>query len=438
LLKSIVRMIHRKCFRDDSKRNENDFTRERKIGFVSLIYIIMRMIRKSTQLELDEFREKFMEESAKTTSYTKQSFSEARQKLNPVAFTLLNDEYVRRFYEDGDFRTYKGFRLLAEDGSVLQLPNTKETQKTYGYASTGDKNAKLARALSTHLYDLENKIVISTTLGRYDDSERNLAKQDIEKLLSLEELSNARNLILFDRGYPSADLIQYLEKKEIYYLMRTNANFYKEVNETTTPDEIVQIEITSERAKRLEKQGTPIPKGTILKVRVLKVELSTGESETLITNLTRDELTYEESKALYFKRWGIETRFNELKHKFEVENFSGEKPIIIEQDYYATVLLGNIASVLEQGAEEELQEKNQHKTLKYTEYRINKNILIGKLKNRLIEILLEEDDQKKDLLYERFVEELQRNVLPVVKNRNFKRKKQSRSNRYANAKRRCL
>ncbi|WP_018130084.1 hypothetical protein [Effusibacillus pohliae] len=40
----------------------------------------------------------------------------------------------------------------------------------------------MARALSSHLFDIENKIAISTWLGRYHDNERNLAKRNIEKL----------------------------------------------------------------------------------------------------------------------------------------------------------------------------------------------------------------------------------------------------------------
>ncbi|WP_220377113.1 hypothetical protein [Cohnella phaseoli] len=77
--------------KEKAKKNEKDFKRNRKIGFFPLVALILRMVRKSTQLELDEFREMFMPEEAVKTTYTKQSFSEARQKLLPDAFTLLND-----------------------------------------------------------------------------------------------------------------------------------------------------------------------------------------------------------------------------------------------------------------------------------------------------------------------------------------------------------
>jgi IS4 transposase len=181
-------------------------------------------------------------------------------------------------------------------------------------------------------------------------------------------------------------------------MMRVSTSFYNEVNHTTTPDEIVEIVISKERAAKLKEKRTPIPIGTVIKVRVVKVELSTGEIETLITDVTTAEISYEECKALYFKRWGIETRYDVLKNQFEIENFSGETPTVIEQDFYATILLSNMASLIQQDAHEEMQKKNAHKTLKYDEYKINHNILVGKLKNRLVEILLEEDPPQKEAM----------------------------------------
>jgi hypothetical protein len=432
----VSHMIQGEELKDQSRKNEKDFTRTRKVGFVSLICLIFNMVRKSTQLELDEFRERFMPSSAITTTYTKQSFSEARQKLSTNAFKFLNEGFIREFYIEDDYKTYKGFRLLAVDGCVVEVPNTLETQKQYGFLSNGDKTFKLARALSSHLVDIENKLAISTTLGRYDDNERNLAQINIEKMLSLVP-SHIPNLILFDRGYPSAAFIQYLLSRGVHFLMRVSTGFYKEVVGTSTQDETVQIVITKERAKELRAQRTPISMGTILTLRVLKVILSNGETEILITDVGEDQLSQEDGKSIYFKRWGIETRFDELKHQFETENFSGETPTVIEQDFYATTLLSNIASLIEQDAQEEMQEKNANKTLKYDEYKINHNILVGKLKNRLVEILLEENNKKKDDMYQRLIAELERNIVPVIRGRSFLRKKQNKANKYVKSKRRC-
>jgi len=437
LLGLVAQMMKGKPFKKESKKEEKDFTRERKVGFVSLICIIINMVRKSTQLELDAFREKFMPEAAEATTYTKQSFSEARKKLSPRAFTLLNDELIQGFYEDDDYKTYKGFRLLAIDGMKVEIPNNKQTQKQYGFVSNGGTSPKLARALSSQLMDIENKLVITSTLGRCDANERSLAEANIEKILPWKT-PYSRDLILFDRGYPSAALIYYLQTHGIHFLMRVPSSFYSEVTHTATPDEIVEIVITKERASKLKEKGTLIPVGTVLKVRVVKVELSTGEIETLITDVTATEISYEECKALYFKRWGIETRYDQLKNQFEIENFSGVTPTVIEQDFYATILLSNMASLIEQDAHEEMQKKNAHKTLKYDDYKINHNILVGKLKNRLVEIILEEDNTKKDAMFQRLIAEMERNIVAVIPGRSFKREKKSKANKYNKSKRRSL
>lgn len=421
--------------KEKSRLSEKDFTRCRKVGFVTLLCMILNMIKKSTQLEIDDFMKKFGPDDERYSTYTKQSFSEARQKLSPEAFRILNNGFVQKYYEDNDYKKYKGFRLLAVDGSSIEVPNTEELRKHYGYAGNNNAKQKAARAQSSTLYDLENGIVLSSLLGRYDDSERELAMKNIDKFEGFKQ-GEIEDLILFDRGYPSIEFIMHLNQKGIKYVMRTASTFFGEVVNTKTQDEIVEIKVTPLRRAQLKRRGKPIPTGATIKLRVVKIVLETGEIETLITDLSEDVIKYEEFKGLYFKRWGIETKFDELKNKFQIENFSGVKPMIIEQDYYAILLLSNIASIFEQEAQKELKEKNEKKNLKH-EYKINKNILVGKLKDSLIEMLLEQDEEKKGLLYARFIKEVKRNVVPIIKERVFERK-WSCTNKHSKTRRRAF
>lgn len=424
-------------FKNNARKNETDFTRERKVGFIPLVLLILNLVRKSSQLEIDEFRERFMPESAQATTYTKQSFSKARQKIRPEAFVTLNDVYIRTFYSDHDYKTYKGFRVFAMDGCVLEVPNTTQTQRQYGYVTNSMKSFKLARALSSHLYDVENRLTVSATMGRYDTNERVLAKANIERMIALiPETSPYETVVLFDRGYPSIEFIHYLMQRRVHFVMRVSSWFCKEIMQTQTMDEIVQLRITKERAKELRKQGTPVLEGTVLPIRVVKVPLSTGETELLITDLHEDRFNQAEMGDIYFNRWGIETHFRALKYQFEIENFSGETPTAIEQDFYATTLLSNMASVIEQDALEEVQAQNSGR--KYDEYNINHNILVGKLKNKLVEIVLEDDDEKRSAMYRRLIHELTRNIVPVIKDRTYPRKTRPGANKYAKNKRRPL
>lgn len=425
-------------FKIQNIKDQTCFSRDRKINFLKLIMLIMSMIKRTSQVEIDDIIKKLGFKKTFEMTYSKQAFSEARQKLLPKAFEYLTNCFIQNYYSDGDFKKYKKFLLCAIDGCVHEIPNTIETQEKYGYATNGNKDFKIARALTGGLYELENGFMLSSVFERYDSSERENAKILIEKALKLipesEEL-----LILFDRGYPSMDFINYLMSKKIHFLMRVSSTFCEEVISTNSCDEWVDIEITKERAKDLKKQGTILKVGTKLRVRVIKVVLNTGEVETLITDLSEDELAYEEAKDLYFRRWGIETKYDELKNKFQIENYSGEKPIIIEQDFYSTIFLSNLASLLEQDAEELANERISKKELKYEEYRINRSILVGKIKCDLFEIILEENNDIKKKLYDQLIKDISRNIVPVVKNRIYPRKKErGKSNKYSKARKRSF
>jgi hypothetical protein len=52
-----------------------------------------------------------------------------------------------------------------------------------------------------------------------------------------------------------------------------------------------------------------------VQVRAVKVKLSTGETEVLLTSLMdKDKYPNEIFKELYFLRWGIETHYGVLKN----------------------------------------------------------------------------------------------------------------------------
>ena len=77
----IRRVLAGEEYRNTVRLRSHYFTRSRKVGFVMLIAMILNMFRRSTQIELDDFREVFMTDQSKMTTYTKQSFSEARRSF---------------------------------------------------------------------------------------------------------------------------------------------------------------------------------------------------------------------------------------------------------------------------------------------------------------------------------------------------------------------
>ena len=197
--------------------------------------------------------------------------------------------------------------------------------------------------------------------------------------------------------------------------------FLKVVNEAREEDQIVEVRI----------------KGKIIKVRVLRFLLESGVEEVLITNLLEESLSIKDFKELYFKRWGIEVKFNELKNRLQIENFSGETPIAIEQDFYASIYLSNMAAIAKAEVNHKIEQKNRNKKFNH-EYKANTNILIGKLKDSLVMALLQGNPRKRKKMMAEIIKELQTNTIPIRPERKNNRNMGLKANKYSLNKKRSL
>jgi hypothetical protein len=213
------------------------------------------------------------------------------------------------------------------------------------------------------------------------------------------------SLLLFDRWYPSAEFIRYILEKGFSFVMRVRRKWNLEADAIETQG---RIAVT---------HG-----GSTHKVRVLKIRLDTGEAETLLTNLNQKQLPIRKAGALYFKRRGIETGYDALKSKLQMENFSGKTKIAAEQDFYATVFLLNMSSAHASVADDEIAERDNGKSLKYPR-KANLNRSISKLRDCFWDMLTEEDRQKRHAIFESLISEIARYPVPIVPNRSPTRKK---------------
>jgi hypothetical protein len=68
---------------------------------------------------------------------TKGGFSKSRRNLAPEAFLELNDIVWRGFYQQVDYLGYHGHKLLAVDGTFLNLPNHASIHKEFGIRDMG-------------------------------------------------------------------------------------------------------------------------------------------------------------------------------------------------------------------------------------------------------------------------------------------------------------
>ena len=160
-----------------------------------------------------------------------------------------------------------------------------------------------------------------------------------------------------------------------------------------------------------------------IQFRLVAVALPSGEEEYLITNLYDSGLTVEAFSALYHQRWGIEVRYNDLKGKLQIENFTGSTPIAVRQDFFATLYLANLAAVMAIDYRDEIEAIHNTPENAYS-YRMNVNLTISQLKQNVISMLLCDSALERSMRLTLIAHRLQSAVVPVRPGRSSPRKKQ--------------
>jgi len=386
---------------NSSKENPQDFTRNRKMPFSKLIRFMLTRVKGSTQNALEKYFDKLGED----IHMTQQALSEARSKLKVYAFSHLFYLTARIAY-GGYYDTFKGYRVTAIDGSKIALPDIELLKTIYGVMGA---NSSSPTAQGSICYDVLNKVVVDAQIEPLVVDERTLALRHIKNM----ELSRRfeKELVIMDRGYASFDLVSELRKENIAFLIRVKSKFNKDIDAQTEPDGIVA----------LRKEGC-----TDMEVRVIKVTLDSGETETLITSLFEEDMGVDDFKELYHLRWPVETKFDEVKNKLEIENFTGNSRKAVEQDFYATMYLANIAAAARWEAQAIVEDERKGKDNKY-EYQVNVNHEIGVLKDRFIYALAGNNASKE---IEKIIWLLAKRVCAIKPGRSFGRNKTPRKSKH--------
>ena len=162
--------------------------------------------------------------------------------------------------------------------------------------------------------------VIDAQIGSIGVNERDYAKKNLTYFSSI---CDEKDIVIFDRGYPSRDMIAVLTGMGCKYLMRLPDSSFKGVKENPSNDFRITVSTKTDTYS----------------VRVVRVILKSGEVETLITNLSEDEFSADDFLDLYFLRWGIETTYDTLKNKLLLEKFAGRSHVAVLQEYYAIMFV---------------------------------------------------------------------------------------------------
>ena len=342
-----------------SKRPGQDFTRKSKLGFEKTISILLAMEWRSIRNELLEY----FNCSENTPSAS--AFIQRRSKLLPEALEML----FRRFAESfGAEHTYKGYRLLAVDGSDVHIPTNPDDANSFFPSKNSSKAYNLLHL--NVMYDLLNCTYTDAVIegSQICDEQRSLTR--------MVDRSPIRIAILTaDRGFEGYNALAHVQEKGWKFLFRIRDGAGGIVSGLDLPDTeefdvCFDMHLTrkqSNESKALLKDRNrykklppdcnfdflpvqsrySIPmKPYALPFRIVRFRISDSARETVITNLDPDGFPSSELKKLYAMRWGVETSFRSLKYTLGLLHFHAKKVEHILQEIFARLIMYNFSELI--------------------------------------------------------------------------------------------
>ena len=367
---------------------ENKFTRDNKFSFRD--YVTFLCFNKGTSNQAD--LEDFIEDNFTTDiqQITRQAFSKQRTYINPIVFKEISKQYLLEINYNNNhdfFKTYKGFRLFGGDGSDFEIPDFEEVRKEFQIKDT-EKYRKPAQAKFSSIMDLLNGFILDGIIGNYKQAELPLMHQNLENIQEL--ITPEKSIFIFDRGYNAMELYAHIMSMNTYFIVRLkDRNYIDDRYKITENDSEIQLEITKERLKKFHNKTLKEKYGKIkhLNLRLLTITLENGTTEYLLTNIQDKNFTIEDFKELYNLRWGIETNYNTMKNRLNIENYTGKRKITIKQDIYSKFLKYNIFQYYRIYFNLLINRTKRQKGITH-EYKVNQAHLIRKLKKYLLIMIL--------------------------------------------------
>ena len=368
---------------------KHDFTRERKLPFNDVIMIILSMAGAPLQEELHHYF------NYKTDTATSSALVQARDKVLPAAFEELFHSFNKAFPCN---ETYRGYRLIAVDGSDLNIPYDPEDLDTY---HSNGPNAKGNNQLHINAaYDILNNRYVNIVI-------QGAAHKHEQKAMwtMAERFPVKKTIYIADRYYPTWNNMEHIIRSGKYFLIRTkdihskssilrkfnlpDSEFDRNVKVTLTTLQTCEVRSKPEKYRFLSSSSTfdffdddnPFYE---VNYRVVRFKLEDGgeEYESIITNLPEEEFSAEEIKALYHLRWKEEISFCTLKYTTNLSAVHARKRSSILQEIWARAILYNFSFIIIRELAKR-KEKKKHARRKY-EYVINTTRAIHLIRDVLI------------------------------------------------------
>lgn len=273
------------------------------------------------------------------------AFAKARERI-PWGFwmallMLLGERFQQ---QHGRWVRWKGFRLLALDGTTLKLPRFRALARYFDTARNGSATG-VPRARMLLLQFPLTRMPFRYELVPYSEAEVTVAERLVKHL-------QAQDLLLLDRGFWSYGLMARIVARSAHFGIRLKAGVkLKTVRKLGPGERLVRWNVPARHRQTVREAGLP----ESLLLRVIDYQVPGFRPSAVLTSVTDPQAISRQDwvrlatqtepgeqrlgLGLYHRRWEIETTFRELKVHQGMKRLRSRTPASLRYEVAGHVLL---------------------------------------------------------------------------------------------------
>ena len=295
-------------------------------------------------------------------------FSHSRAKIDEKAFKAIMDEVNKAYLMD---KTFKGYRLIAADGSELPVCNDPKDNDSHCADASIDGHSSLH---INALYDVLNHRYLDCIIQPLKK------KHEINAMIQMaESYKGDKAIFMGDRFYGTFNGMEHLRHTGHKFLVRikdleSRSFIFKNIKAILDQYKVLSDNSTFDY---LDKENRFYETD----YRIVRFLINGEEKyETIITNLDRESFPPETIKELYGLRWQIEISYRHLKYSVGLNALHSKRRDFIRQEIWARMVMFNISMIITDHVQKSKLDKKERKW----EYMVNITMSIFFIKEYII------------------------------------------------------
>jgi hypothetical protein len=321
-------------------------------SFLDQVHTPHSSCREAVRKVMAYWRRKLPPDKEAVMSSDTSAYCQARAKLPLDTLDKIHDHLAERLQTHiPTHQLWHGRRVKIVDGTGISMPDTPANQARWPQSKSQKPGCGFPSMSLVGIFCLLSGALIKAATGDRHCHETALFR-------SLWDVLNHGDLLLADRGFCSFAAFAGLLARGVDCLMRLPEKKMRKVIGSHLPKSPnFDVKVTWNRPAQRPRTMAPeefalLPES--LSVRVIRYTLARRgfrtQSVTLVTTLIEPSLPAPDLADLYFRRWGIELHFREIKISLHMDVLRCLSPHMIERELRMHCIAYNLVRSLMQRA----------------------------------------------------------------------------------------